>query len=129
MKKCHECDDQELTELKAELEALRLRVAALESSRSGIAGRSALASGCSLVFVAVLTRCVPTKVADAHIDDSTGDALQQYMDYSTPHVPPPALDTMVRWQRRDPSEDMDGGVDGGGKPGGYTNEILSLISD
>ena len=55
----------------------------------------------------------------AHLTDSLGFTLRQYMDYSSPHVVPPPLGTMVRWQRRNPPD----------APLGSTNQILSLIAE
>ncbi|HZI10674.1 MAG TPA: hypothetical protein VE153_09820, partial [Myxococcus sp.] len=68
---------------------------------------------------ALLAPLLVAGVAFAHLADSSGEVLRQWMDLSSPHVTAPALDTMVRWQRRDPE----------GVAAGYTNEILSLITD
>jgi hypothetical protein len=57
--------------------------------------------------------------AFGHFADSPGEVLRQFMDFSTPHVTPPPLDTMVRWQRRDRENALLG----------QTNQIVSLIAD
>jgi hypothetical protein len=72
-----------------------------------------------IMIVAVIASFVGAVFVYAHMADSTGAPLLQFMDYSTPHVSPPPLDTMVRWQRRDPV----------GMPTGHTNEILSLVAE
>ncbi|MBB6368166.1 hypothetical protein FHR56_003331 [Xanthomonas sacchari] len=58
-------------------------------------------------------------VASAGAITSVGEQLSQYMDFSSTPVSTPALDTSVRWGRRDASN----------VGPGYTNEILSLISE
>ncbi|MBO9872689.1 MULTISPECIES: hypothetical protein [Xanthomonas] len=57
--------------------------------------------------------------ANAGAITSVGEQLSQYMDFSSTPVSSPALDTSVRWGRRDTSN----------VGPGYTNEILSLISE
>ena len=71
------------------------------------------------LLLTTLTCFIGVGALFGHFADSAGAVLQQFMDYSTPHVTPPPLDTAIRWQRRDAV----------GAPVGYTNEILSLIAE
>jgi hypothetical protein len=104
-------------DLRARLDALEQEVARMRKEGAGrhhasrTSRRSAIVAAVLLVFAA--------GAAFAHLADATGEVLRQYMDYSTPHITPPPLDTMVRWQRRDRE----------GALLGQTNQILSLIAD
>jgi hypothetical protein len=73
----------------------------------------------AVVFAFLFGAVVVASAAAALQSSTMGRQLTQFIDFSSPAVQPPPLDTSVRWQRRDPV----------GVPVGYTNELLSLIVD
>jgi hypothetical protein len=108
--------DVSLPEASALISALERRIAILEAGQPRRLSRVPLRiSALSLAIVAIFT----AGAALAHLADPTGEVLRQFMDFSSPHVTPPPLDTMVRWQRRDRENALLG----------QTNQIVSLIAD
>jgi hypothetical protein len=111
----HNEDEVSRANMMATIDALQCRIAALER-KSNL--RAVVARKYWLVpsFIAVAMVC---GVAAAQLHIVKNMSLLQFMDFSTPAVTPPPLDTSVRWQRRDPVN----------TPLGNTNQILSLIAD
>jgi hypothetical protein len=102
--------------LETELAELRSKIEQLEGQ---LARRRVSAVRRVVTMTIVVALLVGGGAVFAHLADSQGAALQQYMDYSTPHITAPPLDSMVRWGRRDIVN---------AQPG-FTNQILSLIAD
>ncbi|HEX6682590.1 MAG TPA: hypothetical protein VF062_07320 [Candidatus Limnocylindrales bacterium] len=108
---------QENAELLRRLEKLEAKLAPTEStavtpatsSRRGLL----VAAGVGAVAASVGFLHARPALADS------GNPLVTRMDFSDPPVSPPALDTGVRWARRDPV----------GVPSHHTNQVLSLISE
>ncbi|HZM84809.1 MAG TPA: hypothetical protein VFC19_54500 [Candidatus Limnocylindrales bacterium] len=113
---------QENAQLLRRLEALEARLSGPAAAPDPVVapGRAAvsrrgllLATGAGTVAASVGFVHARPALADS------GDPLVTRMDFSDPPVAPSALDTAVRWARRDPV----------GVPNHHTNEILSLISE
>ena len=102
-------------DLIASIRNLESRIESLElaASRQKVGSRRNLTVAMAMALVLVAGAGL------GHLADSKGATLLQFMDYSSPHVVPPPLDTMVRWQRRDVEN----------APVGSTNQIISLIAD
>jgi len=108
--------DDDLCRLLTQVEALQCRVAFLENSR--VHARAPRTQWKTTLLVLVVA-CFLSAVAAAQLPIIRNKSLFQFMDFSSPALTPPPLDTAVRWQRRDPAS----------VPAGDTNEILSLIAE
>lgn len=101
----------QVTSLSKRVEQLEAALAFNNKRRKHAKIKIALGLAALMIF--------PTGAAVAHLADSSGANLLQFMDSSTPHASVPPLDTLARWSRRDPA----------GVSAGYTNELLSLIAE